>query len=59
VRATVNLFAHAPAVITSFEVMVNAPAQLSVATTEAIFATGTSPAQATVTSAGMEVKTGT
>ncbi len=45
VLAMVYLLAQVPGVVTSFTVMVTAPAQLSVAVTAAEFATGTSPAQ--------------
>ena len=43
-----KLLAQLPGVVTSFVVMVSAPAQLSVALIRALLATGTSAAQLTV-----------
>jgi hypothetical protein len=53
-----NRFTQLPAVITSAEVTVNEPAQLSVAITDAVLAAGTADAQLTVTFDGMLVITG-
>ena len=54
----VNLLAHDPGVVTSSTVTVTLPAQLSVAVTEAMEATGTSAAQLTVKLAGVPVIVG-
>ncbi len=58
VLAMVYLLAHAPGVTTSATVIVTAPAQLSVAVTEAALATGTSPAHEYVIAAGVPAMTG-
>ena len=58
VLVMVNLLAHAPGVVTSSTVTVTVPAQLSVAVTEAMEATGTSAAQLTVKLAGVPVIVG-
>ena len=58
VRVTVKRFAQLPAVITSATPTVTTPAQLSVADTEPVEATGTSDAQLTVVFDGVPVITG-
>ena len=58
VLAIVKRLAHDPGVTTSADVIVTVPPQLSVATTAAVLAKGTSPAQLTVVLAGMLVITG-
>ena len=65
VLVTVNLFAHEPAVVTSDEVTVIAPAQLSVAAPPAawkpanvVAAAGTAEAHDTVTAVAHDVITG-
>ena len=58
VLVTVNLLAQEPGVVTSAIVTVTVPAQLSVALTEAMEATGTSAAQLTVKLAGVPVMVG-
>jgi hypothetical protein len=58
VRAMLNRFTQLPAVITSDEVTVNVPLQLSVATTAVVLGAGTADAQLTVTLVGMLVITG-
>ena len=58
VLVIVNLLAQEPAVVASATVTVTVPAQLSVAVTEAMEATGTSVAQLTVIAAGVPVMVG-
>jgi hypothetical protein len=53
-----NRLTQLPAVITSDEVTVKIPPQLSVATTDAVLAAGTADPQLTVTFDGMLVITG-
>src|SRR5436189_1494808 len=57
-RLMTNLLAQAPGVVWSVWVITGVPPQASVATTAALLATGTAPAQFTVTSPGILVIVG-
>ena len=58
VRAMLKRLTQLPGVITSADVTVNVPLQLSVATTAPVLGAGTAEAQLTVTFGGMLVMTG-